>query len=68
MSLSGIGYNSTTDLYALEAEKKENTASKADKADTASTESSKTESNKIHRCPAQGRSGETPEPAHRSCT
>ena len=46
MSLSGIGYNSTTDLYALEAEKKENTASKAGKADTASTESSKTESNK----------------------
>ncbi|MDE7476603.1 MAG: hypothetical protein K2M91_01400 [Lachnospiraceae bacterium] len=30
MSLSGIGNNSTTDLYAVEAEKKESTSSKVD--------------------------------------
>lgn len=46
MSLSGIGYNSTTDLYALEAEKKESTASKADKVNASTEEASKTETNK----------------------
>ena len=48
MSLSGIGYNSTTDLYALEAEKKESTASKVDstKVDTSNTEASKPETDK----------------------
>ena len=30
MSLSGIGHNNTTDLYAVEAEKKDNTSSKVD--------------------------------------
>ncbi|MDE7273834.1 MAG: hypothetical protein K2N95_12360 [Lachnospiraceae bacterium] len=40
MSLSGIGNHNAADLYALEAEKKESTASKND---TANTESSKTE-------------------------
>lgn len=41
MSLSGIGYNSTTDLYALEAEKKESTASKADKVNASTEEAPK---------------------------
>ncbi|MDE6056000.1 MAG: hypothetical protein K2G55_20110 [Lachnospiraceae bacterium] len=40
MSLSGIGNNSVTDLYAVEAEKKESTASKNDtsKLDTSKNE------------------------------
>ncbi|MDE7417031.1 MAG: hypothetical protein K2N44_12185 [Lachnospiraceae bacterium] len=40
MSLSGIGNNSVTDLYAVEAEKKESTASKNDtsKVDTSKNE------------------------------
>lgn len=41
MSLSGIGNNNVNDLYAVEAEKRENNASKVDtsKNDTAKTES-----------------------------
>lgn len=45
MSLSGIGNNSVTDLYALEAEKKENTTSKNDtsKAEETSKNENKNE-------------------------
>lgn len=46
MSLSGIGNSNVNDLYAVEAEKKENAASKVDssKNDTSKNETSKTES------------------------
>lgn len=48
MSLSGIGNHSATDLYALEAEKKESAASKNDtsKVDPSKNDTNKTENNK----------------------
>lgn len=47
MSLSGIGNNNVTDMYAIEAEKKESAASKNDtsKVDTSKNDTNKTDKN-----------------------
>lgn len=47
MSLSGIGNNNVTDMYTIEAEKKESTASKNDtsKVDTSKNDTSQTDKN-----------------------
>lgn len=47
MSLSGIGNNNVTDMYAIEAEKKESAASKNDtsKVDTSKNDTNKTDQN-----------------------